>query len=61
MINLFIAIIPLFLLSGCTYSIILTDTHGTATDVVDETSKPTADIDATANIPLSPLRFFNNT
>jgi uncharacterized protein YceK len=35
-----------FTTSGCTVSITLTDTHGYANDVVDETSKADADIDA---------------
>lgn len=38
------------LLCSCTYSVILTDTHGTATDVVDETSTPTADIKPNINV-----------
>lgn len=34
----------LFVTSGCTVSITLTDTHGYANDIVDETSKADADV-----------------
>lgn len=36
--------------SGCTFSIILTDTHGSAEDVVDST--PTQETDIQAEVPL---------
>jgi hypothetical protein len=51
-----IFIVSIFLLGGCTLSIILTDTHGVATDVVDDTSKADADVSATANVPMSVLQ-----
>jgi len=43
------------LFSACTISIILTDTHGTATDIVDDT--PTTDVKADANVqvPVKPF------
>jgi len=37
---------------GCTYSMIMTDTHGTATDVVDDTNSTTADVKPSLEIPL---------
>lgn len=39
------------LVSGCTYSINMIHSEGTATDMIDETDKPTL----TANIPLTSL------
>jgi uncharacterized protein YceK len=47
-IMLFLAI---FALSGCTYSITMVHTEGTATDVVDETSSPTSSVTPNVNIP----------
>lgn len=44
-------IILMITLTGCTYSIKLIHTEGTATDVVDETSTPSAEL----NIPIKPL------
>ena len=37
---------------SCTYSMIMTDTHGTATDVVDDTNSTTADVKPNLEIPL---------
>lgn len=52
---LFISPIALLALGGCTISIIQTDTHGVATDVVDETATTEAKTDADLNIPVKPL------
>ena len=41
--------------SGCTVSIIQTDTHGTATDVVDAEASSDADLEAEANIPVKAI------
>jgi len=41
------------LLSGCTYSITMVHTSGTASDVVDEQQTPTADIKP--DIKVSPI------
>jgi hypothetical protein len=41
--------------SGCTVSIIQTDTHGTATDVVDAEASSEADLEAEANIPVKAI------
>lgn len=43
------------LLTSCTYSIILTDTHGTATDVVDSDPKNEVEADPNLNVPVKPL------
>jgi hypothetical protein len=49
-------IIPLALtLCGCTISIILTDTHGSATDVVDSTPTTENETDLTADVKPSAL------
>jgi len=42
------------LCTSCTYSVIVTDTHGSAEDVVDQTSSvdPDVDADITANVPV---------
>ena len=45
--------IVLTMFSGCTLSIILTDTHGTAEDVVDST--PTQETDVQAEVPIKPI------
>jgi len=47
-IMLFLAMLAL---SGCTYSITMVHTEGTATDVVDETSSPTSSVTPNVNIP----------
>ncbi len=41
--------------SGCTISIIQTDTHGTATDVVDSTPSTTAETEADIQVPVKPI------
>ena len=43
------------LLTSCTISITLTDTHGYANDVVDETSKTDADANLSATVPVSAI------
>ena len=43
----------LTILTSCTYSINMVHTEGTASDVVDETQSPKADVDATASVPIS--------
>ncbi len=48
-------IIILFLLTGCTINIFQTDTHGSASDVVDETSTISPDIKPEISVPLSPI------
>lgn len=50
-------LIPLLLLIGlssCTFNFIQTDTHGTASDVVDSEPKAEAQVTATATVPLAP-------
>lgn len=41
-----------FLFFGCTISFQNISTHGTATDLVDENQKASADIDANLEVPL---------
>jgi hypothetical protein len=48
-----IAILALIALTSCTYTISMAHTEGTASDTIDDTSTPTADVDATATIPAS--------
>ena len=52
-INISAMAMGLFLLTGCTYSVNLVHTEGSASDVVDETQSPTADVTATASVPIS--------
>lgn len=40
----------LTILSGCTYSINMVHSEGTASDVIDEVQKPSADI----SVPITP-------
>ena len=42
-------------LFSCTLSMIMTDTHGTATDVVDENQAASPDIKADISVPVSAL------
>lgn len=51
--SIFVALASVGVLASCSYSINMVHTQGTASDVVDETQTPTADVDATANIPVS--------
>jgi len=48
-----LAIIALFALSSCTYTISQVHTEGQASDVIDETSTPTANVSPTVTIPAS--------
>jgi hypothetical protein len=52
---LLIAILAAATMSSCTISISNCDTHGYANDLVDETSTTSPDIQATANVPISPI------
>lgn len=40
-----------FMLSGCTYSVTLAHTEGTATDLIDETQRADPDVKADLSIP----------
>lgn len=42
-------------LNSCTYSINLIHTEGTATDMIDEVSTPTANISPNLNIPVKAI------
>lgn len=44
----------LAILSSCTYNVNLIQTMGTASDIVDDTTTQSPDINATANIPVTP-------
>jgi len=46
-----LAVILCAILGGCTYSINMVHTEGSASDVVDETQAPTDDISPTLSIP----------
>jgi hypothetical protein len=48
-----LAIIALFALSSCTYTISQVHTEGQASDVIDETSSASAKVDPVLNIPAS--------
>lgn len=51
-----LTLIELFILiSSCTYSVNFIQTDGTATDLVDEVSTPTADVRPTLSIPAPAL------
>jgi hypothetical protein len=43
------------LLTACTINIMQTDTHGSATDVVDSDAKANADLKADLSLPLKGL------
>ena len=44
-------LLAMLALSGCTYSITMVHTEGSASDVVDETSTPTSSVSPNVNIP----------
>lgn len=49
-------LIPLmFLIASCTYSVNFIQSEGTASDVVDEVSTPSADVSPTLSVPASAL------
>jgi hypothetical protein len=48
-----VVILTITFLSSCTYTISMAHTEGTATDTIDDTSSPKADVTATATIPAS--------
>lgn len=45
----------MLLLSGCTVSLTLANTHGTATDLVDSTPTTETKTDATLHVPVSAI------
>ncbi len=55
--RIFTIILCLFFLfiSGCTLSIIQTDTHGVSSDVVDDTNQTEADADV--DVPISAIKY----
>jgi len=46
-------VLPLLLLSSCTLSFQNIDTHGTASDLVDDTMSTTPNISPNINVPVS--------
>lgn len=52
--RIILALIALLFLESCTLSMIMTDTHGTASDVVDSEPSATADVKPVIDIPLTP-------
>jgi hypothetical protein len=53
MINTLILIV--LLCTSCTLSLTCVHTQGSASDVGDEVQSPTADVSATANVPVKPI------
>lgn len=53
--RLFLLSLIVFSTSGCTVSIILTDTHGVATDVVDDTATTETEADVQATLKTSAI------
>lgn len=51
--RLILAAMALFCLGSCTLSMIMTDTHGTASDVVDSAPTSTADVKPVIEVPLT--------
>lgn len=50
--NISIAILSLWILVGCTYSITMVHTNGQASDVVDETQSNKPDVKTDLNLPI---------
>jgi len=53
MIRIYLIISVCLFMTSCTYTISMAHTSGTASDVIDDTSSPKADVTATATIPAS--------
>jgi hypothetical protein len=51
LIALILIITLCFMLNGCTYSVTLAHTNGTATDLIDENQKADADIKPNLTVP----------
>ena len=47
-----IAILAITFMSSCTYTISMAHTEGVASDTIDDTSTPTADVDASLSVPM---------
>ncbi len=53
--------LPFFIiLTGCTYSINMAHTEGTATDLIDENQTASPDVSPNIEIPLSSMKSFSN-
>ena len=52
---IFLCLISVTLLCSCTISVLLTNTHGTATDVVDSTPTTETKTDAQVEIPVKAI------
>ena len=52
--KLFLICLILFL-SGCTYSVNLIHSSGSASDMIDETQSPKADVSVPITVPSAPL------
>ena len=50
-----ILVLHLFLLTGCTISFSNMDTHGTASDLLDENQSATPTISPTLTVPIKPM------
>jgi hypothetical protein len=48
-------IMMMVIMTGCTISMNMVNTKGTASDVIDETQAPTNDIKADVSVPVKPL------
>ena len=53
--NIFLCLLFAVFLFGCTVSLILTNTHGSATDVVDSTPTTETKTDAQVEIPMKAI------
>lgn len=47
--------VVIVVLTGCSISFQNIDTHGTATDLVDETQSATPNVSPTLNLPVNPM------
>ena len=50
-----LVLVGIVLISSCTVTVTLTDTHGYANDVVDETTRTDAEVDPEISIPVKPF------
>ena len=53
--KIYMLVFSILLLSSCTTTITMTDTHGKSSDVVDENASASADVKASATLPISAI------
>jgi len=53
--KIYMLLFSILLMSSCTTTITMTDTHGKSSDVVDENASASADVSPEVSLPIKPL------